>query len=61
MAAGSRLTLRQSLEGDLEQGRGTFGDAVHAPDDPVERLLVLGKFAAPGLLTGWRKPGPAFS
>jgi hypothetical protein len=40
----------QGLEGDLEQGVGAFGDTVYAPDDLVERLLVLGELAALWLL-----------
>lgn len=51
----------QGLEGDLEQGVGAFGDAVGAPDDLVECLLVLGEFAALGLLDRVTKTGAAFS
>lgn len=40
----------EGLEGDLQQGAGAFGHAVHAADRRVERLVFLGEFATLGLL-----------
>jgi hypothetical protein len=58
---GAEADPAQGLESDLQQEIGTFGDSVDASDHGIERLSGLGEFTALCFLTGWRKPGPAFS
>lgn len=48
----------QSLEDHLEQGVGAFGHAVDVADDGVERLRVVGEFAALGFFDRVAEAGP---
>jgi hypothetical protein len=60
-AAGVETDSAESLEGDLEQGVGAFGDGVDAADNGVNVWSASASSAPLGFLTGWRKPSPTFS